>query len=319
MPGALLALRPEGVGARSLAGVSPRALGTPLAESLTSYLQRVAAAHVVPSAVVFERLVLTCARDEGLWPRLALSRVLSGPAREIDGAARAAELAVAAVSHAVGRGDLARATLLGLRALGLVRLEGLLTERKRWCPRCWDGDSKRGEPLYERKLWVLAVVDVCPEHGVVLLDRCPVCGRPQPPVASDVAVGTCALCGWGLGAEAVEVLEARGGDAERRLWYARQAAALVHAGDLVGMLGVRSDALSAARVAALDALHAQVSQDEGSAALASLVGAWRQRWRAVPLEEFLSVLWRARWPAHWAGGVVRFLPQRVRQAVISGI
>ena len=147
MRGRPLALRPEGAGARALAGVSPSALGTPAAESLTGYLQRVAAAHVVPSAVVFDRLVLGPARDEGLWPRLALSRVLSGPAREIDGASRAAEAGVAAMSHAAGRSDLAQATLLGLRSHGLLPLDGLLTERKRWCPRCWDTDDARGEPL----------------------------------------------------------------------------------------------------------------------------------------------------------------------------
>ena len=67
MRGRPLALRPE---AGALGGVAPRAVGTPAAESLTGYLQRVAAAHVVPSAVVFDRLILSAAQAEGLWPKL---------------------------------------------------------------------------------------------------------------------------------------------------------------------------------------------------------------------------------------------------------
>ena len=306
MSGRPLALHPD---ATALPGVPPCALGTPAAESLTGYLQRVAAAHVVPSAVVFDRLVLSAARDEGLWPRLALSRVLNGPARELDGATRAAEVGVQAMSAAAGRSDLAQATLLGLRSLGLVRLDALLTEHKRWCVRCWRADEARGEPLYERKLWTLLVVDACPEHAVVLMDRCPVCGRRQPPIAPDVKVGVCARCGWELCAEPVALDSVERGDAERRLWYSRDAAALVHAADVVAMFGVSQDALSQARAEALDALHAQVSDCEETRGISRLVGQWRQRWRAVPLEELFSVLWRARWP------IVRFFPSRVRDLV----
>ena len=306
MRGRPLALRPED---GALGGLAPRALGTPAAESLTGYLQRVAAAHVVPSAVVFDRLILPTAQAEGLWPKLTLSRVLRGPARELDGAKLAAEVGVRAISGATGRSELERSTLLGLRALGLVRPDGLLTEHKRWCPRCWEDDEARGEPLYERKLWTLLVVDSCPEHAVVLTDRCPVCGRRQPPIAHDVQVGICALCGWELRAEPVALESVERGDAERRLWYAREGAVLVHGADVVAMLGVSQDALSESRVAALEALQKHVSEREERAALVRLVGGWMQRWRTVPLEELFSVLWRARWP------VARFFPSRVRALV----
>ena len=297
---------------RSLIGVPPRGFGTPAAESLTGYLQRVSAAHVVPSATVFDGLVLPAARDEGLWPRLTLWRVLEGPARELDGAARAAEVGVRAMSAAAGRSDLAQATLLGLRTLGLVRLDGLLTEHKRWCPSCWRADETRGEPLYERKIWTLLVVDVCPEHNAVLMDRCPVCGRRQAPIATDVAVGICATCGWGLCAEPVVLGGGEGGDAQRRLWYARQGAALVYAADVISVLvGVTPEAVSEARVAGLDALYTRVSEREDCAAFVGVVGEWAKRRRPVSLESLFSVLWRARWP------VVRFFPKRVREVVGS--
>ena len=306
MSGRPLALRPE---AGALGGVDPRALGTPAAESLTGYLQRVAAAHVVPSAVVFDALVLPAAREAGLWPRMALSRVLRGPARELDGAQRAAEVGVRAMSGAAGRSDLARATLLSLRTLGLVRLDGLLTEHKRWCARCWRADEARGEPRYERKVWTLGVVDSCPEHRVLLMDRCPVCGRRQPAIVQDVRVGVCALCGWDLFAEPAALESVVGSDAQRRRWYARQGVALVYAADVADVVRVSEQALGQARAAGLEALHANVSEREDCVALVGVVAAWRKRWRAVRLEELFSVLWRARWP------VVRFFPRKIREVV----
>lgn len=97
------------------------------------------------------------------------------------------------------------------------------------------------------------------------------------------------------------------GNAERRLWYAREGAVLVHGADVVAMLGVSQNALSEARAAGLHALYAHVSDGEDFAALARVVAPWEERWRAVRLEELFSVLWRARWP------VARFFPGRVRE------
>ena len=104
-----------------------------------------------------------------------------------------------------------------------------------------------------------------------------------------------------------------GGDVQRRLWYARQGAALVYAADVAAVVRVSEAALFEARAAALEALYAQVSEREDCAALVHVVTPWMERWRAVRLEELFSVLWRARWP------VARFFPRRVHDVVDPGV
>lgn len=44
------------------------------------------------------------------------------------------------------------------------------------CPRCLDEG-----PLYFRKFWRLSFVTACPQHGVLLVDRCRKCGSPIAP------------------------------------------------------------------------------------------------------------------------------------------
>ncbi len=74
-----------------------------------------------------------------------------------------------------------------------------------YCPLCLAQD-----PPYFRRLWRLAFVTVCPEHGTLLLDRCPNCKAPVAPhkvdmgvhtnktEPSDVPINVCHRCGKDL-------------------------------------------------------------------------------------------------------------------------
>lgn len=76
-----------------------------------------------------------------------------------------------------------------------------------YCPLCLE----KG-PAYFRRLWRLAFVTLCPEHGTLLRDRCPNCDAPVAPFRvdmgrhtkrdrpSDLPVSACFRCGWDLGA-----------------------------------------------------------------------------------------------------------------------
>lgn len=121
----------------------------------------------------------------------------------------------------------------------------------------------------------------------------------------------CARCGWGLGARPAELVSLEGGDARRRLWYARQGEALVHGADVVGFLGLAlsSRSLARAREEAIGALLELVSQRDDLVALRAPVSAWARSWGVVSIEELLSVLWRARWP------VAGLFPSRVRRVL----
>jgi len=60
-----------------------------------------------------------------------------------------------------------------------------------FCPVCFSGQS-----LWFRRIWRLGFVLLCPEHGVPLLDSCPVCDSPViPHRALGLNLGHCHECG----------------------------------------------------------------------------------------------------------------------------
>ena len=293
----------------SLVGIAPRGLGTPHVESLTGYLQRLANEYVLPPAVLFRETVVPAVQRDRLWRR-SLADLLREHARAIDGTDRPARIAVDCMAGNTGRTELARCAFLGLADLDLVQSDGLLVRHKRWCPSCWADDAAGGFAFYERKLWTLSVVDACPVHSVVLLDRCFACGTQQPPISRDVRPGVCALCGQGLSVSAVHLDDADGTDAARRLWFAREAAVLVHGIDVVAMHGLDRSTLARSREQGLIALADHIARTEVSVAVAKTVNSWLKRWRRPKLEALFSVLWRSRW------SVVRLFPKEI-QAILE--
>ena len=106
-----------------------------------------------------------------------------------------------------------------------------MARRRRWCSECWRAD---GDEPYERKVWWLALVDVCPEHRCLLESRCHTCGRSQPPLPRAVRLQVCSYCGHDLIADPSVV---SGPAFDRLLWYAREGALLVHAGEAIALSG----------------------------------------------------------------------------------
>jgi hypothetical protein len=74
----------------------------------------------------------------------------------------------------------------------------LLRKRRAWCPSCYHEDRKSGL-VYERFLWAIKIVAVCPFHLRPLEDRCPFCNRQQPALAVSSRPGFCSACGNWLG------------------------------------------------------------------------------------------------------------------------
>ena len=293
-----------------LAGLTPCALGTPYAESLTGYLQRLGNAVLIPPGALLREFQSAAVLPESFFAR----------PRAMDGARARAESSVAWLASVTGLSDLRRCTLLAFTDLGGLSADGFLVQHKRWCTLCWYEDT---DP-YERKLWNLSVVDACPVHSALLMDRCPACARRQPAVSRDVRIGVCALCGESLRGDPVDLLEPRvelprgdspvpaiprGSDAFQRLWFARQAALFIHALDVAELLGLDAPLMAEAR---RDGLRALVESLEGSANCASLapkIDGWIARDTRPALDALFSVLWRAKWP------VIELFPSAVRSIV----
>lgn len=305
--GDVLPRRPTADGVPRFPGVEPRGLGTPYVESLTGYLQRLANEYVVPPARLFLDEIVPVVRKHGLWTG-ERADLLIRQSRAMDGAETAARRAVDAVSRLSGRSDLGRCTYLEFMSLNVRHNGVVLVRQKRWCPCCWAEDASQHGP-YERKLWSLSVVDTCPIHSTVLVDRCFSCGRQQPSISSDVRPGICALCGGSLGSPPVRIGDAHGSDGSRRLWFAREAAALIHAVDVAHIQGFDGDSLAHARKSALQRLSAHIVQAGGPLTVVRQIENWTWGRGGPRIEEIFSALWRARWP------IVNLFPAEVRAVV----
>ena len=277
-------------------GLLPSGLDTPYSESLSGYLQRLGNAYFIPPGDLLRELHSAAVLAD--W-------FLTRP-RAMDGARSPAESSLEWLASVTGRSDLRRCTLLALSDLGGLSADGLLVQHKRWCSSCWSDD---GPDPYERKLWNLSVVDVCPVHSTVLMDRCPACGRQQPAVSHDVRIGICALCGKSLHGGPVALVDPLGADAARRLWFARQAATFIHALDVAELLEFDAATMAGARRDGLRALVQSVGSSAYRESVTMKVDGWLARDSHPTLDALFSVLWRAKWP------VIELFPSEVRSIV----
>jgi len=166
-------------------------------ESLTGYIARLADAHSVTPSTLLHRALEWYAEGRpervGEWcqPRhlkfvhsinahdagLAWVRVLEAQTCQTD--------LVAATVHAWA---------------SHVPVRRLLRRHHAWCPCCYRSDQDR----YDRLLWALAPVTVCPVHKVRLVDACPGCGSTISIVHPRATPGACPRCGTSLADGPVE-------------------------------------------------------------------------------------------------------------------
>ena len=207
--------------------VVPRGLGTGQVESFTGYAARMSARIAVPTPTFVRRAFQDAQGGEG-QPLLG---TIVAAARRLNVGERGSGVA-AAVGRLTGQADLDRLSYFAFLDLFGVGERGVLVLRRRWCPECWSDD---GEEPYERKVWWLALVDVCHVHGCLLESRCLTCGRLQPTLPRAVRIHVCSYCGHNLYSSAV--VRGKGPVIERMLWYAREGARLVHAGEAIAITG----------------------------------------------------------------------------------
>ncbi len=183
--------------------LTPVGIGTSQAESLTSYLMRLAAAHCLSPGTLYKQVIYPLVRAETAPP----SRPLRLSSLAVIGIIRAAHSwngAHQSTSNLVR--TLERLTRVpGLRLLTWLPWEAvlasqLLMRRQRvWCPHClsqWQGE---GQTIYEPLLWTLQVVRICPTHDSPLVEVCPGCQRKLQTLSANVRAGHCSWCQQWLG------------------------------------------------------------------------------------------------------------------------
>lgn len=138
----------------------PRGLGTPYVESLSSYVVRLAEAHVVP----VWRLILHV-RSQVCSERL--SRPGMRYAYPANGLGKGVEILRQSFEAATGHGDLRPLTLSALE--GSVSKLDIFRTTEAWCPSCLEQWRTEGVSVYSPLLWAVRVVEVCPAHAFPLV------------------------------------------------------------------------------------------------------------------------------------------------------
>ena len=173
--------------------LEPAGLASGAPEALTSYLTRLAEAHVVPMRVLLHEILAPRLPDLKI-PR-SYTRLFQESARSMNGLGLYAERFSGLLEDLTRRSELSKLTMLPWKGLFDERGKGLLKGKKSWCSRCFSDQHEAGVPLHELLGWHLSVMELCPTHGMPFETCCPGCGKEQPALAPFSVVGRCAWCG----------------------------------------------------------------------------------------------------------------------------
>ena len=181
-----------------LYSLTPLGLNSPLVESLTSYICRLAYEHHLEVGTLIQYNIAPILGKRYIADdnSRSISSFLryAGP---INGNGIMASDWVGALGALTLRPDLAFLTLLvGTDALSQ---HDLLQPVRQWCPKCYDAWRRQGTIIYEPLLWSINGITVCPEHSQQLERRCPHCSASLPWLTWRSCTGYCSACGKWLG------------------------------------------------------------------------------------------------------------------------
>ena len=196
------ASRPDIIPRSHLYPLAPMGVGTAAVESLTGYMARLAAAHVVETGTLVNRELLprvpyTKGVGAGQVPQHLPRYSFYIGAHTLNGVGTRAQLWVSLLQQltCVPRLDL----LTALPWTGTISCVHLLRPCRAWCPACYGNESSSTQPVYDRLLWAFQMVTVCPAHRRPLESICPYCGRRLYVLASGSRPGYCSRCYRWLG------------------------------------------------------------------------------------------------------------------------
>jgi transcriptional regulator with XRE-family HTH domain len=180
--------------------LDPIGVGSPLVESLTGYVVRLASEHSVhPSALVRNQILPLLNRPSFSRDGHPVSTFWGQQSVPLNGLTATASSFVQALEQLTQRRDLSLLTMLPYKEVLSDR--ALLRRTKAWCSLCYEEWRETKQIIYDPLLWTLSVITACSKHRQPLQQYCPNpnCARMQYLLTTRGQSGYCAWCGRWLG------------------------------------------------------------------------------------------------------------------------
>lgn len=178
--------------------MNPIGVGTPMIESLTSYMMRLADAQSIqPNVLIGKAIVplLSCS-SQGRQPYAHRTAFWVG-SPVLNGMTSLTDRFVQALSDLTQQHDLRFLTMLPWKEV-LSHLQSVRRTRA-WCATCLEEWRVKGQTVYEPLLWALEGIHQCGVHGCLLQIICPHCASTLRPLAPRIQPGYCGRCDRWLG------------------------------------------------------------------------------------------------------------------------
>lgn len=185
-------------------------------EGLHSLFRRLCEKNQLPVSDVFAELILPF-----LDTNPNRFRKMPWPVQFVDRGGSVSSKLIERIEILSNLRDLSSTTL---RELIEIRGVGTLpvSRRRKWCSDCFEYDLTNRDDPFDRLLWSIRDVQVCPIHRSILQTVCPNCGASELSILSgrDVS-GRCQKClGW-LGGQGITLDESRDDHSRFLMWTAK--------------------------------------------------------------------------------------------------
>lgn len=184
--------------------LEPIGIGTPMVESLSGYVARLAEAHSASTALLFGWELAPHLKIPAVQKKLSdshKSRILATSFRSVSGAMNGIGVTalrwIDALEDTTMRRDLGHLTMTVWR--DVISHQHLLHRTHAWCAACYEEQRSGGQPVYEPLLWKLKIITACITHRRRLRVNCHHCGSHVYHLASHSRPGFCSTCRKWLG------------------------------------------------------------------------------------------------------------------------
>lgn len=205
--------------------LAPAAASSGFAESLTSYIARLAEAHSLQTGILLSKEVAPASKDS--WALRSSSRGLDNiykGSAALNGIGQCADAMIEVLEKLTLQKHLTFLTMNTWR--DVLPSRGLVRRGRAWCPICYQEWRAANEVVYDPLLWALEAVSSCPIHDRLLETACPFCGQPQRHLDASYRPGFCSTCGQWLGSDLTQTAHHLQAPSRAR-WVSTQVAPII--------------------------------------------------------------------------------------------